>query len=264
MASISRLANSSTDKMLRSKTWAHRHPMASAIPSPGYQAHIYHIHHISSTHSSWKVLEHRKNIGKICFWHSSHSSHSKDRNPRLRTVSRSKACRSRLSTAVSSRPGRCCDVNCTVAPWFLPFMPFISIYVIYARASVLFHRQRILESLRNLLEPRPSSRTFTPRCSPDALKLTSSSLALELFLADLHKRMRWYFTCYVFDVFGSVFARHALEAFRVHSGEMLQDAQWIVEHGHFAVTLLQCLVTKPMQRKVRKVKLDVERTICLS
>jgi hypothetical protein len=131
-------------------------------------------------------------------------------------------------------------------------MPFISIYVIYAWASVLFHRQRILESLRNLLEPRPSSRTFTPRCSPDALKLTSSSLALELFLADLHKRMRWYFTRSVFDVFGSVFARHALEAFRVYSGEMLQDAQWIVEHGHFAVTLLQCLVTKPMQRKVRK------------
>ena len=51
----------------------------------------------------------------------------RDRPPRLRTVSRSKACRSRPSTAVSSRPGRCCYVNCTVrvAPWFMPFMKFI-------------------------------------------------------------------------------------------------------------------------------------------
>ena len=67
MASISRLANSSTDKMLRSKTWAHRHPMASAIHSPGYQAtRLTSITSITShpptaLEKSWNT---GKNIGK--------------------------------------------------------------------------------------------------------------------------------------------------------------------------------------------------------
>ena len=61
MASISRLANSSTDKMLRSKTWAHRHPMASAIHSPGYQA----TRLTSITSHPPTALEKSWNTGKI-------------------------------------------------------------------------------------------------------------------------------------------------------------------------------------------------------